>query len=424
MTWPVVPLGEVASSVRNGIFARRPTDEPGGTRILRISAVRDGKVNLDDAKFVTGLEQSRIEQFSVNPGDLLMTRYNGSRALVGTAGVVPLHDDCVIHPDKLIRVVLDYRRADPRFVNYQLQSPRVRAYLEPRIRTTAGQSGIAGADVRSVPLVLPTLDEQRRIVDLLEDHLSRLDAAADYLRAAERRLTILVTSILCDLIPDENSYPADWKRATVADVGTVELGRQRHPDWHVGSNMKPYLRVANVFEDRIDTSDVMEMHWPGETFERFKLHAGDILLNEGQTPDLLGRPALYRGDPAEIAFTNSLLRFKAGEDILPEFALLVFRRHMRAGRFKRESRITTNIAHLSANRFKRTEFPVPSRDDQLLIVKKAEGMLDAVGRLRAQLDAAKSRRINLRRSLLSAAFSGRLTSAAPSLSQAEEMIDA
>ena len=141
------------------------------------------------------------------------------------------------------------------------------------------------------------------------------------MNAARRRLGVLVSAILCDLIPDERSYPANWERRSVADVGTVELGRQRHPDWHVGPNMKPYLRVANVFEGRIDTSDVMEMHWPGETFERFQLRPGDVLLNEGQTPDLLGRPALYRGDPPEVAFTNSLLRFKAGTRVLPEFAL-------------------------------------------------------------------------------------------------------
>jgi type I restriction enzyme S subunit len=424
VSWPTVALGEIAERVRNGIFARRPTDEPTGTRILRISAVRDGRVNLGDAKFVTGLEPKQLDQFSINCGDLLITRYNGSRALVGTAGIVPAHEGCVIHPDKLIRVVIDRDRADPRFVNYQFQSPQVRTHLEPRIRTTAGQSGIAGGDVRSVPVVLPSLAEQRRVVDLLEGHFSRLDAAADYLRAATRRLESMVSAILFDLIPDEGSYPESWIRSTVSEAGTIGLGRQRHPDWHEGLNMWPYLRVANVFENRIDTSDVMEMHWPENTFERFRLHPGDILLNEGQTPDLLGRPALYRGDPPDVAFTNSLLRFKAGPNVLAEFALLVFRRHMRAGRFKRESRITTNIAHLSAARLKPIEFPVPPIGEQLVIIEKAESQLESVRRLRSELDTAKARQTNLRRSLLAAAFSGRLTQVAPGLSETPENVSA
>jgi hypothetical protein len=44
--------------------------------------------------------------------------------------------------------------------------------------------------------------------------------------------------------------------------------------------MKPYLRVANVFEDRIDARDVMEMDFSG-VFERYRLIPGDVLLNEG-----------------------------------------------------------------------------------------------------------------------------------------------
>jgi type I restriction enzyme S subunit len=191
----------------------------------------------------------------------------------------------------------------------------------------------------------------------------------------------------------------------------VELGRQRHPDWHYGPNMRPYLRVANVFEDRLDLSgsDVMEMHWPGDVFERFRLCSGDVLLNEGQSPHLLGRPAIYRGDPPDVAFTNSLLRFQAGAGVLPEFALLVFRRHMHARRFLRESRITTNIAHLSASRLKAVEFPIPPLADQRSIVEETNHRLASVQAAREQSSMAKRRSDTLRRSLLDAAFRGDLT---------------
>ena len=94
--------------------------------------------------------------------------------------------------------------------------------------------------------------------------------------------------------------------------------------------MRPYLRVANVFEDRIDLTSLMEMDFPPKEYSRFRLVKGDILLNEGQSPELLGRPAMYRGEPSEVAFTDTLLRFRARSDILPEWALLVFRRHMHA----------------------------------------------------------------------------------------------
>lgn len=173
--------------------------------------------------------------------------------------------------------------------------------------------------------------------------------------------------------------------------------------------MRPYLRVANVFEDRIDTTDVKNMHWSGELFERFKLRSGDILLNEGQTPDLLGRPALYRGTPAEVAFTNSLIRFQSNPAVLPEFALLVFRRHMHAGRFKRESRITTNIAHLSASRLKPIEFPIPPLTVQQQVVDRATSQLEDATRMEHSIRTTTARLSTLRRAILAAAFSGKLT---------------
>lgn len=183
--------------------------------------------------------------------------------------------------------------------------------------------------------------------------------------------------------------PKGWAWSTCDEAGDVSLGRQRSPRYHSGSNMRPYLRVANVFEDRIDTSDVMEMHFEPAEFDQYKLRDGDVLLNEGQSPHLLGRPAIYRGIPAEIAYTNSLIRFRAHPGIDPRWALTVFRHHMHSGRFARESRITTNIAHLSAKRFAGVEFPVPPTSEQQRIVAELERRLSHVDAAVAGLDAAR-----------------------------------
>lgn len=171
--------------------------------------------------------------------------------------------------------------------------------------------------------------------------------------------------------------------------------------------MRPYLRVANVFEDRIDTTDVMEMDFSG-IWEKYRLEPGDVLLNEGQSPHLVGRPALYRGIPKGVAFTNSLLRFKAGGDVLPEWALLVFRRHLHAKRFMREVRITTNIAHLSAKRLKKVEFPVPPLDVQKQIVQRCEELLSGIAAMDQQVGTGLRRADALRSALLWRAFTGGL----------------
>lgn len=72
-----------------------------------------------------------------------------------------------------------------------------------------------------------------------------------------------------------------WTTSQVWEVGEIQLGRQRSPEHHTGRHMRPYLKVANVHEDRIDTSDVLEMNFTPEEFQRCALRHGDILLNEG-----------------------------------------------------------------------------------------------------------------------------------------------
>jgi type I restriction enzyme S subunit len=148
------------------------------------------------------------------------------------------------------------------------------------------------------------------------------------------------------------------------------------------------------------------MNFTPNEFEIFSLRSGDILLNEGQSPDLLGRPAIYRGEIEGCCFQNTLLRFRSYEGIDPEFALLVFRHYMHAGRFKREARITTNIAHLSRTRFAAIEFPVPPIEEQIVIVQIVRSLeADANGHIRAANEAPLD---SLRQAVLRSAFAGRL----------------
>jgi type I restriction enzyme S subunit len=207
---------------------------------------------------------------------------------------------------------------------------------------------------------------------------------------------------------DLPTLPSSWAWATVREVGTVQLGRQRAPQHHTGKHMRPYLRVANVFEDRIDLTDVKQMNFTPDEFETYELKPGDILLNEGQTPDLLGRPAMWRGEFEGYCFQNTLLRFQVRAPMNPEFCLLVFRHYLHAKRFKNESQITTNIAHLSSGRFSTIEFPVPPLDEQAEIVRRvSEGLASAADTV-AMLNAEAVDAARLKQSILKAAFEGRL----------------
>ena len=280
---------------------------------------------------------------------------------------------------------------------------------------------ISKATASAIHVAVPPTAEQKRIVEAIEEHFSRLDAAEATLQTARARCRALTKSVIISAIPSET--PADWRHTLVDEAGTTGLGRQRSPKYHNGTNMKPYLRVANVFEDRIDATDIMQMHFDEADFEKYRLQDGDVLLNEGQSPELLGRPAIYRGEPPEVAFTNSLIRFVPKQGVTSEWALLVFRRHMHAGRFRAESRITTNIAHLALGRFRTVEFPIPPLDVQERVVASTRETLDAVDRQVDQIARAISTIRSLRRAVLATAFSGRLVPQDPDDEPASALLE-
>jgi restriction endonuclease S subunit len=202
--------------------------------------------------------------------------------------------------------------------------------------------------------------------------------------------------------------PKSWTWAAVDQVGEVTLGRQRSPQHHRGEFMRPYLRVANVFEDRIDISDVKYMNFTPREYEIYRLQEGDILLNEGQSLEKVGRPAMYRNEVPDCCFQKTLLRFRSSDAVNHHYALVVFRAYLHNGQFKRIAKITTNLAHLTAERFAQLEFPLPPLAEQIEIVREVERRLSAADKLAITLDRQLDLNRATRQSLLHDALAGRL----------------
>ncbi|MET8066236.1 restriction endonuclease subunit S [Micromonospora sp. NPDC005211] len=400
--WAQARLDEIAE-VRLG-RQRSPKNHLGDNMrpYLRAANVGWEGLKLDDVKSMN-FTDAEVKVYGLKPGDIVLSEASGSPGEVGKPALWNGEIEGCCIQNTLLRV-RSYG-VDPHYLLHFLRYEALRGSFVTHSRGV-GIHHIGVARLASWPVLVPPLAEQRRIVGALDDHLSRYNAATSLVSAAGLRLHRLKKRLLIDSVPLREG--GGWRLSTVAEAGSVDLGRQRHPDWHNGQNMRPYLRVANVFEDRIDSTDVMEMDFTPQVFEKFRLREGDIILNEGQSPELLGRPAMYRGVPADVAFTNSLLRFRAAEGIDPEWALLVFRRHMHAGRFSREVRITTNIAHLSAGRFKAVEFPVPPLAEQRAIVSRTKEVLSGLDRLSDAIRQVERQADNLRASLLAEAFAGRL----------------
>lgn len=194
--WTWTTLGDVALSVKNGIFVSRPGADPDGVPILRISAVRPGQLDLTDIRY-SGTEAGALASADqlVSTSDLLFTRYNGNIDYVGACAIVPHAVGALTYPDKLIRVRIDTAVADPAYVCYAFQTPAVRAEVRKSARTTAGQAGISGSNLRRIGFPLPPLAEQRRIVAALEESLSHYASGIKSVQQAQSRLRVLRQAI-------------------------------------------------------------------------------------------------------------------------------------------------------------------------------------------------------------------------------------
>ncbi|XVQ88862.1 restriction endonuclease subunit S [Microbispora siamensis] len=418
--WARARLGDLLLRIEAGkSFTCEPRPaEPDEWGVIKVSAMTWGTFRENENKAVP-THREIDPAIEIKPGDILVSRAN----TVDYVGAPVLVGDCrprLLLSDKSLRLVPSSEVSRTWLLNV-LASPDIRRAISLRSTgTSESMRNISQQALSEIEVLVPPRAEQKRVVAALVEQLARLDVVQQVIESCQKQIKLLTKGILVEAVT--NPAPTHWKATSVQDVGAVDLGRQRHPDWHSGPNMRPYLRVANVFEDRIDTSSLMEMDFPPEVFERYRLVEGDILLNEGQSPEYLGRPAMYRGEPKEVAFTNSLLRFRAGPDVDPEWALLVFRRHMHAGRFMQETRITTNIAHLSASRFKSVEFPIPPLVEQKAIVSRVARRLAEVESLAELIGRVKEQAAALRGRLLTSAFEGRLVPQDPTDAPAEELL--
>jgi len=195
--------------------------------------------------------------------------------------------------------------------------------------------------------------------------------------------------------------PPSWEYRRVDQVGDVQLGRQRSPALMAGPYMRPYLRVANVLDGHIDYSDVLEMNFSPYEAETFGLLPGDILLNEGQALDLVGRCAIFDGPPG-MCFQNTLLRFRS-HTVLPKFAAATFKHWLDRGEFRKLTRQTTSVAHLGAGQFSSMLFPLAPLREQQQIVE----ILDSVDDLINYSERILQKKLALRKAMLASLTSAK-----------------
>jgi len=164
--------------------------------VLRIPNIAGGRIDLSDLKFA-GMDDHIEFGDELAPGDLLIIRTNGSKNLIGRSAVVRTKLDRVTsYASYLIRFRLFDSPTLFDWVGTIWDVSFLRAWIEQRAATSAGQHNISMSVLSTIPVPLPPLAEQTRIVAEVERRLSVVDeletvVTANLQRAARLRQSIL-----------------------------------------------------------------------------------------------------------------------------------------------------------------------------------------------------------------------------------------
>lgn len=404
--WQWVTLNDLKTdepgAITDGPFGSNLTSAhyaTSGARVVRLQNIGDGRF-IDAEAFISEPHFQSLRKHDVQQGDLLIASLGEShlRACLAPDWLGPaiVKADC-------IRARLSPLVA-PRWVLYALQTPLVRKWAGEQLHGV-GRPRLGLKVIRALPVPLPPLAEQRRIVDLLEDHLSRLEAAESLVSRSQIRVETLRLSRLTAWRRQLATEPASGL-VPVGEVADTALGKMLDAKKAVGQ-LTPYLRNINVRWGWVDVSDVSEVRLTSEERLKFSLRTNDLLMCEGGEP---GRCAIWNG-PEGMTFQKALHRIRVRdlEQVMTSYLALMLEEFIRAGGGERLYTGTT-IKHLPQEKLRQIAIPLPSLLVQSEVVADLESVTANSRLLAQQLKVLTRRSAVLRRSLLGAAFSGRLTS--------------
>lgn len=190
--WVVKPLGDYVLDDCYGT-SEKANDDGSGTSILRMGNIQKGRLDTRNLKYLRIKDKDR-GKWILQKGDILVNRTN-SAELVGKCAVFDLDGEYAF-ASYIIRLRLDTTRALPRLIAAYINSPIGRAYMFSERKQMTGQANVNSKKLKALPIPLPALAEQQRILDHLDDLQAKVDSLKKLQSETAAELDALMPSIL------------------------------------------------------------------------------------------------------------------------------------------------------------------------------------------------------------------------------------
>ena len=425
--WVTAALGDLIARVDAGknfrCIERPPTG--GEVGVVKVSAVSWGSFRQDESKTVPdGIQLGPASL--IKEGDLLFSRAN-TIELVGACVQVGKIDKVLHLSDKILRLDTVDEGLKP-WIHRFLSSPRARKHLSDA--SSGNQLSMRNISQRvlldaSIPLA--PLNEQRRIAAELDTILAAVDAcrqrldgvAAILRRFRQAVLAAATTGELTREWREEGGIAADWPEVQLGDHAegfNYGTSAKSHREGEI-----PVLRMGNIQAGEIDWGDLVYTS-DLEEIAKYMLEPGDVLFNRTNSPELVGKTALYRGEQPAI-YAGYLIRLRCSASLDPEFLNLSL--NSPHGKDYCWSVKSDGVSQSNINAKKLAAYPLklPPIEEQQEIVSRAQELFTLADQLDARLTAARRIVDRLTPSLLAKAFRGELVPQDPNDEPANVLLE-
>ena len=212
--------------------------------------------------------------------------------------------------------------------------------------------------LKEFQIPLPPLDVQKEIVAEIEGYQKVIDGA----RA------------VVDNYRPHVAVDPEWPLVVLSDVVEhVLIGLVRNKGEQGPQFAHPYIKMNNITTDgELDLSDVTFVDGLPNELERYALHDGDFIYNTRNSPELVGKSAVFHGKNGVYLFNNNILRIRFGPRVLPDFVNAMMNSNYGKAKIRAQVDGTTSVAALYQKNYLAIKIPLPPLATQQAIVAEIE----------------------------------------------------
>ena len=304
-------------------------------------------------------------------GDILFNNTN-SAELVGKAAIIE-RDICAGFSNHLTRIRVNEQVALSKYLLYVILDLRQKGTFTAAATQWVSQAAYRVSDLKQLPITLPPLAEQRRIVDILD----RAAAVQRLRRAAEEKAREIIPALFVDMFGDPATNPKGWPVGSIGDVlDRIETGK----NVMAGSGRSRY-RILKVSAVTSGVYDELESKPAPDAFApdaRSVVKAGDFLFSRANTAELVGATTIVDKTDGLTLLPDKLWRlvWKAGVDTAYMLGVLQ-NSSIRAAISRQASGTSASMRNVSQSKLLSVQFPLAPLEIQRAYAERSQAMAGA-----------------------------------------------